>query len=121
MNKIETKKGQTWKDKGIYDFVQLSRVGPPYCQNMLVATLYFWESSTNTLQIPYGMITLTLFDVVTITSLRPTSDNFDPTKRDEDTINFNTNHVSFGKYIEDHHNTTSEEVFDEEHIAFSTL
>lgn len=41
LNKIETKMGPTWKNRGIYDLIQLSRVGPLYCQNMLVAALYF--------------------------------------------------------------------------------
>lgn len=41
LNKVETKKGRTWKAKGIYDLVQLSKVGPPYCHNMFVASLYF--------------------------------------------------------------------------------
>lgn len=113
LNKIETQKSQTWKDRGIYDLVQLSRVAYPYYQNMLFVALYFCESSTNTFQLPCGIITLTLFDVTTIIGLHPTGDSFNPTERDEDAINFNINCASFGKYTEDHHDTTTVKVSDE--------
>lgn len=96
-------------------------VSHPYCQNMLVAALYFWESSTNTFQLPCGMVTPTLFDIVSITGLRPTDDNFEPNERDEDTINFNTNRASFGKYIKTYHNNNTVEVSDKEHFTFLAL
>lgn len=67
------------------------------------------------------MVTLTLFNIKVITGLRPTGDNFDPNENDEDTINFNTKRASFGKYIEDHHVTYTNEVSDEEHTAFLAL
>lgn len=63
------------------------------------------------------MVTSTLFDVEAITSLRPTGDSLDPNEGDEDTISFNTNRASFGKYIEHHHATT----IDEERISFLAL
>lgn len=63
------------------------------------------------------MVTPTLFDEEATTSLCPTDDSLDPNEGDEDTISFNTNRASFGKYIEDHHATT----IDEEHISFLAL
>lgn len=66
-------------------------------------------------------MTPTLLDITTITGLRPTSDDFDPNGRDEDTITLNTNRASFRKYIEDHHDIEIDEVCDEEHIAFLDL
>lgn len=87
LNKIETKMGETLKSRGIYDLIQLSRIGHLYFQNMFIATLYFWESSTNTFQLPCGMVTPTLFDIVAITGLLKTSDSFDPNERDENTMN----------------------------------
>lgn len=111
----------TWKSKGIYDLIQLLRYGLPYCQNMMVSSFYFWESTTNTFQLPCGMVTPTLFDIATIIGLRPTGENFDPNESDKDTINFNINCAIFGKYIEDYHVTNIDEIFDEEHITFLAL
>lgn len=119
--KVEIKKVQTSKDIGIYDLIQLSKVGPTYCKNMLVTSLYFCESTNNTFQLPCGMVTPTLFDITTIISLRPIGEIFDSNKIDEDTINFNNDHASFGKYIVDHYDTTTGEVFGEEHIPFLAL
>lgn len=85
---------------------------------MLVASLYFLESTTNTFQFPCGMITPTLFYVAAIISFRPAGEMFDPTIRDEDTINFDQKHTSFSKFIIHHHDTEIEEVSDKEHITF---
>lgn len=101
LNKIELKKSEFWKERGIFELIQLSRTGPAYFQNMIVISLYFWESTTNTFQLPCRMLTFILFDVATIIDLRSTGETFDPNKSDEDTINFNGNHASFSRYIED--------------------
>lgn len=86
---------------GIFDLIQPSRTGPSYCQNLLVTSLYYWESTTNTFQLPCGMLTPTLFDVVAITDLRPDGDNFDHNEQDKNKIEFDNNHDGFTKYIED--------------------
>lgn len=67
------------------------------------------------------MITPTLIDVATITSLRPTGEVFDPIEWDEDTINFDQKHAQFSKFIADHHETQTGEVSDKEHIFFLTM
>lgn len=72
LDKVESKKAPIWKEQGLYDLIQLSRVDHPYFQNMLVETLYFWKGTTNTFQLPCGMIIPTLFDVTAITGLCPT-------------------------------------------------
>lgn len=69
LNKVESKKWQIWKDQGLFDLIQLSKVGYAYSQNMLCDALHFWEGLTNTFQLSCGMITPTLFDVAVITSL----------------------------------------------------
>lgn len=90
---------------------------------MLVASLYFWESTTNTFHLPYGMLTPILFNVAGITGLRPTSETFDPNENesDKDTINFDGDRANFGWYIKDYHVTNDNEVSDEEHIVFLAL
>lgn len=123
LNNIEAKMSEIWKLKGIFDLIQLSRTYQSYCQNMMVASLYFWKSITNTFQLPCGMVTPTLFDITTITGLRPTNNNFDliEREREENTISFNTNRASFDKYIKDYHVTDNPEVSDEEHIVFLAM
>lgn len=69
LKKVGAKKDQFWKYHGLYKLVQLSRSGPMYNPNMLIAVLYLWEGSTNTFQLKCGMITPTLLDVKTITNL----------------------------------------------------
>lgn len=71
LDKVEKKKEQFWKDRGIYDLIQLSKVGPKYNTNMLIPTLFFWEDSINTFHLRCGMVTHTLFDVSAITGLNP--------------------------------------------------
>lgn len=105
----------------IFELIQLSKVDPAYCQNMLVASLYFWESTTNTFQLSCRIITLRLFDVAAIAGLQQTREVFDPNERNEDTINFNADQASFGHYMEDHHNKEGHIVSDEKHITFLAL
>lgn len=112
---------ETWNSKGNFDLIQLSRNGSTYFQNTLFASLYSWESTTNTFQLPCEMVTPTLFDIEVNIGLLPTGKYFDPNERDEDTINFDTNRANFGRYIEDYHVTNTTEVSNEEHIAFLAL
>lgn len=101
---------------------QLSRVGSPYCQNMFVTTLYFCESTMNNFHLPSGMITpTTVLDIAAIVGLHPNGKYFNPNERDEDTINFDNNYAIFAKYILDHHDITTEEVLDKEHINFLAM
>jgi len=78
LNKVEGKKGQFWKDIGIFDLIQLSRQGPRYHKEMLIVALHFWNTSTNSLRLKCGMLTPTLLDVAAITGLKPTGQTFDP-------------------------------------------
>lgn len=83
---------------------------------MLLALIFFWEGSTNTFQLPCDMLTPTLFDVASITSLNPLGTTFAMTLgiKKEFTIE------SFGykNFIIDNHKKINAKVFDYEHIAF---
>ena len=48
LSKIEKKKSQDWKDLGIFDLIQMSKLGFSYCQPFLLASLYFWDNTYNT-------------------------------------------------------------------------
>lgn len=92
-----------------------------YRHNMLVASLYYWESTTNAFQLPCEMLTPTLFDVAAITDLHPAGNNFNPNESDEDNIDFDNNCAGFSRYIETYHVTGTTEVTSEEHITFIAL
>jgi len=87
---------------------------------MLLVALHFWDISTNNLHLKCGMFTPTLLDVAAITRLKPTGETFDLDNCVLD-IAFDYRIATFDNYIIDHHDTDTEEVYDEEHIAFLTL
>jgi len=119
LNKVEKSKGQFWKDIGIFDLIQLSRQGPKYHNEMIIAALHFWNPSTNSLHLKRGMLTPTLQDVPGLTGLKPIGQTFDPySHHSEMTIDFSR--LAYGNFIKDQHNTTSTNVTDKEHIAFLT-
>jgi len=119
LDKVEKKKGQFWKDIGIFDLVQLSKQGPKYHNEMLIAALHFWNPSTSSLHLKCGMLTPTLLDVVGLTGLKPTSYTFDPTDHGSK-ISFDFTRLAYGNFIMDHRVITNDKVSDKEHIAFLT-
>ncbi|GAU30843.1 hypothetical protein TSUD_365500 [Trifolium subterraneum] len=119
LDRVQQAFGSLWKDFGIFDFIQLSRLGIKYQQEMIIAVLHFFESSTNTFQFECGLMTPTLFDVAAITGLSPTGDTYDPTLAGSK-IEPKIRTKSYTKYIEEHNQLTGE-VSDEEHVAFLVL
>ncbi|KAK2421825.1 serine/threonine-protein phosphatase 7 long form protein [Trifolium repens] len=119
LNKVEKQYATFWKESGIFDLIQLSREGPKYNAEMLIAALHFWENSTNTFHLKAGMMTPTLFDVAAITGLRPTGPTFDPKYT---TVNhqFDFKVLSLSGFLKNHHDLSSDDVSPEEHIAFLT-
>lgn len=86
---------------------------------MLLASIFFWEGSTNTFQFPYGMLTLTLFGITTIMGLNPIGETFTPMIEIDNEFVFEP--PNFKNYITDHHEKKTKEVSDQEHISFLTL
>jgi hypothetical protein len=119
LDKVEKKKGQFWKDIGIFDLIQLSRQGPKYHNKLIIAALHFWNPSTNSLHLKCGMITPTLLDVAGITGLKPTGQTFDPEKHQSE-FSFDFTRPAYGLFIIDHYDTSTTEVSDTEHVAFLT-
>lgn len=66
LEKNEKKKSQVWKEMGIFDLIQSSKVGPGYYQTILVSSLYFWDSTHHTFHLPCGMMTPTLLDIIVV-------------------------------------------------------
>lgn len=119
LNKVQHKRQDQWRSVGIFDLIQVPRYAHRVNPLMLLVSFYFWEGSTNTFQLPCGMLIPNLFDVAAITVLSPLGETFDPTLLTENTFTFGR--AILLNYIEDHHNKDSVEVSDEEHIAFLTL
>ncbi|KAK2436482.1 serine/threonine-protein phosphatase 7 long form protein [Trifolium repens] len=119
LNKVGKQYATFWKESGIFDLIQLSREGPKYNAEMLIAALHFWENSTNTFHLKAGMMTPTLFDVAAITGLRPIGPTFDPKYT---TVNhhFDFKVLSFSGFLKTFHDTSDEDVSFKEHIAFLT-
>lgn len=121
LEKIEKKKSQVWKEMGIFNLIQLSKVRPGYCQTMLVSSLYFWDSIHHTFHLPCGMTTPTLFDIAAITGLKPMGETYDPDFLSKDTIGFDTSRAAFTMHIAYYHDKDIDEVSDTKHIAFLAL
>jgi hypothetical protein len=120
LDRVEKEFGEFWKSHGIFDLIQISRIGPKYHTEMLVAALHFYENSTNTFHFECGMMTPTLFDVAAITGLRPIGETYDPTQTSNN-ISFIPRESTFQKYITENRGVTDSEVSDIEHVAFLTL
>lgn len=84
--------------------VNISRMGPKYNPIMLLASIFFWEGSTNTLLLPYDMLTLTLFNVASITGLNPLGATFAPTLETKN--EFTIEHFGYKNFILDNHDKT---------------
>lgn len=104
-----------WEEQGIYDLIQLSRVGPRYNPTMLFAVTCSWETYTNTFQLPCRMVTPILFDLVVIAGLRPSAEDYEPYAE----TNFNFSSHTYNTIIGEHQGSGG--VVDaHEHIAFLT-
>ena len=105
---------------GIFDLIQLSRQGPKYHSEMIIAALHFWNPSTNSLHLKCGMLTHTLLDVAGLTGLNLVGQIFDPDSHVSE-LSFDFTRPAYNNFIlVDHHVTSSIEVSDIEHIAFLT-
>lgn len=121
LEKKEKKKSQVWKEMGIFNLIQLSKVGPSYCQTMLVSSLYFLDSTHYTFHLPCGMMTPTLFDVAGIIGFKLTGETYDPDFFSKDIIGFDTSRAAFTTHIFYYHDQDIYEVSDTEHIPFLAL
>jgi len=119
LGKVERRKGQIWKDIGIFDLIQLSRQGPKYHNEMIIAALHFWNPSNNSLHLKYGMLTPTLLDVSGLIGLKPTGQSFDLDSHDSE-ISFDFTRLAYDNFIKDQRVATSVEISDKEHISFLT-
>lgn len=86
---------------------------------MLIASMCFWDISTNTFQLPCGMITPTFFDIAVMVGVRPIGLDFDPAKVTRTDLAFSFSWTTYCSFIEDHQEA-SKNIFVQEHIIFLT-
>ncbi|KAK4730805.1 hypothetical protein R3W88_023793 [Solanum pinnatisectum] len=68
VDRVEKAKGEVWKSADIYDAIQLSKIDIPMDKDLLSAALCFWS---NSFHFRFGMMGLTVLDIVALTGLRP--------------------------------------------------
>ena len=85
---------------------------------MLGASFYFWNRTTNTLQIPYGIVGLTLFEVAAITRLRPTGKVIVPNMSPTHQYRVKMLQTAYFVYIKNNMGMSSSTISDHKHAAF---
>lgn len=68
VNRIEPHFGTTWKELDIFDAIKLSTIEIIMDQELLMAALIFWCTTTNNMILPLGPIGVTVLDVWAILS-----------------------------------------------------
>lgn len=108
-----------WKAMGIYDLVCISADAMHlYSFDAIMASFFFWNCTTSSFHLPYGMVTLTLYDVVAITALPPTGEDFPPpTSTLANTAKIDTTNMSYKAFVVNNTRQT-DEISKEEHVAF---
>lgn len=101
MNRVKEKKKIVWDKQGVYDLIQLSRVGLKYNHAMFLIASCFWEALMNIFHLPFGMVTATLFDVAANAGLQPTMADYEPAKTYS---GFEANNA-FSTFIEEHYSS----------------
>lgn len=100
-----------------FDLIQMSRVSLSYNPNMLIFSMCFWDTSTNTFHLPCGMLTPALFDIATILGLQPTGMNFEPSRKTSTNNSFNISRTTYNSFME-YHKESSDRIYEHEHTAF---
>ncbi|PRQ28558.1 putative aminotransferase-like, plant mobile domain-containing protein [Rosa chinensis] len=71
VERVEKRFGDVWRRLGIYDAIKLSTITIPCDRPLLVAAMCFWSSQTNSLELQFGALSLTLIDKAAIIGLPP--------------------------------------------------
>ena len=100
--------------------MQLFRHTIPYNPAMLGPDFYFWNRTTNTIQLHYGMISSTLFELVAIIGLHPIGEiiPFDRHPEYVKEYSFKDSEPAYSTLIRNNMGAPSTSIFDDEHVAF---
>jgi len=98
------------RNLGIFILMQISKTGLEYDENLILDAMHFWEGSTNTMKLKYGMLTSILFDVAAIIGLPSTGETYDPNR--ESKIQFKLGTIAYGAFIHEYSDKNTTEVSD---------
>ncbi|QHO49620.1 uncharacterized protein DS421_1g15530 [Arachis hypogaea] len=120
LSKVETEKTTLWKEIGIYDLIQLSKISYTVNSGLMGGVLYFWDETSHTFHTPYGMITPTLLDVAAITGLSPLGEEILTTTRSTTGVKYaiDISSTTYQSFILNNRGRDGEHISDNEHIAF---
>ncbi|XLU35483.1 hypothetical protein S245_071549, partial [Arachis hypogaea] len=120
LSRVETEKTTLWKEIGIYDLIQLSKITYTVNSGLMGGALYFWDETSHTFHTPYGMITPTLLDVAAITGLSPLGEEILTTTRSTTGVKYSIDlsSTTYQSFILNNRGRDGEPVSDNEHIAF---
>ncbi|XP_062001411.1 uncharacterized protein LOC133718567 isoform X2 [Rosa rugosa] len=98
--------GDHWKKANIYDAIMLSARRFLPDKALLSAGFCFWNSSSNTLDLPLGMMSVSLLDVAAIAGFRPHGTSYDCTGelglKTKFSYYFHGRHEAYGSWIAQH-------------------
>ncbi|GKV39518.1 hypothetical protein SLEP1_g47276 [Rubroshorea leprosula] len=69
IDRLEPDFGQIWRDVGLFEFIQLTKCRFTMDKMALGAALLFWSGSFNCFHFPCGAMSVSLFDVSSLTGL----------------------------------------------------
>ncbi|GKV20229.1 hypothetical protein SLEP1_g30387 [Rubroshorea leprosula] len=69
INRLELAFGQIWKDVGLFEFIQLSKCKFTMDKPIMGSALLFWSGSFNCFRFPCGAMSVSLFDISSLTGL----------------------------------------------------
>lgn len=121
VDRLEKEKGEKWRNAGIYDAIQLSKIDIPFDKNLLYAALCFWSISSNSFHFNFGMMGPTVLDIVALTGLRPHGEDISAilcSPKSTFTLprGENGKRLSYGKFLE--LSMKKGDVTENEHISF---
>ncbi|XP_059670735.1 uncharacterized protein LOC132316243 [Cornus florida] len=125
VDRVGAVKGEVWKDCGIYDAIQLSKTNIAQDRALMIAAMFNWSTTTNSLHLKCGMMAPTIQDVCYLTGLKPFGIDVSTLLVEEDSpfifpskqTGTKSSESSYGKYL----TSTMDPrvpVNDAEHIAF---
>ncbi|KAK4716015.1 hypothetical protein R3W88_014353 [Solanum pinnatisectum] len=124
VDRMEKVKGETWRNVGIYDAIQLSKIDIPSDDDLLYVALCFWSISSNSFHFKFGMMSPTILDISALTRIRPHSEAIS-TILDIHSSTFSlpksekNKKIYYKEFIKV--NTEREDVMEDEHFAFLTI
>ena len=86
----------------------------------ILSALHFWDPASSTFHTPYGMLSITLFEVTVITGLKPTGQVISPSISPQSSVDLDFSNPSYINFIQNNMGS-GPEISEQEHTAFLLL